>query len=235
MTRIRMKFTKMGNVKFISHLDLSRLMERAFRRAEIPLIFTQGYHPHPKISFATALALGVSSEGEYMDIEIEKPMDLNTLKEQINKQLPKGIQIMECVYIKENAPSLMSVIDYGAYIVRCALYQEFDDIRIIHAIEDFLEQKEIWIEKISKKSGEKKVNIRPFIKEFALSNKDQLQCDFRLIVSTGSKQNIKPEVVVETFCSLFKIPILPEKMRMHRLDLYVERNHQLLTPIEIYS
>jgi len=223
----------MGNTKFISHLDLSRLMERAFRRAEIPLNFTQGYHPHPKISFATALALGVSSEGEYMDIEIEKSMDLNILQEQLNRQLPNGIQIIECAYIKEDVPSLMSEIDYGAYIIRCELYQEFEEIQIIHSIEEFLGKKEIWIEKISKKNKEKKVNIRPFIREFVLFKKEQLHCDFRLIVSTGSKQNIKPEIVIETFCTLFKIPILPEKIRMHRLDLYIEKNQQLLTPIEI--
>ncbi len=238
MNNVRMKFKKTGNIKFISHLDLIRLIERAFRRAEIPLSFTQGYNPHPKISFATALALGISSEGEYMDIAIEELIDLSILKYNVNRQLPNGIEIIQCRYIDSRSPSLMSMIDYGEYIVKCQLQQDIESSRITSAIESFLNFEEIWDVKIVKKRGqkrEKQINIRNYIKNFELIKKDELQFFLKLIIATGSKQNLKPEVAVEKFCVLFNIPIFMDKIRIHRLALYIERDQQLLNPMKVDS
>ena len=87
---IRAKYKKEDDMIFISHLDLQRLLQRAFRRAEINLSYSQGFNPHPKMSYGNALALGVESQGEYVDIEIEDDITVEEFLKRINEELPKG-------------------------------------------------------------------------------------------------------------------------------------------------
>ncbi|MFR3498169.1 MAG: TIGR03936 family radical SAM-associated protein [Paraclostridium bifermentans] len=92
---IRCKFKKENDMIYISHLDLQRLLQRAFRRAEIQLSYSQGFNPHPKMSYGHALALGTESQGEYVDIEIEDDIEVKEFLERINQQLPDGIKFVK--------------------------------------------------------------------------------------------------------------------------------------------
>ena len=91
---IRVKYKKEDEMIFISHLDLQRLLQRAFRRAKINLSYSEGFNPHPKMSYGNALALGVESQGEYVDIEIEDDIEVKEFLERINEQLPDGIKFV---------------------------------------------------------------------------------------------------------------------------------------------
>ncbi|QXM05768.1 TIGR03936 family radical SAM-associated protein [Crassaminicella indica] len=236
MYKVRMRFSKKDFMIFISHLDLARVMERALRRADVPLCFTQGFNPHPKISFATALALGVSSDGEYVDIEIEEKIDLNILKEKINKELPEGIHIIQCQYIDVKSKPLMAVIEYSTYIVRCVLADDVNEDKLNALIKDFMKNKEIIIHKIVKKKNktrEKEINIRPFIRNLELLNKEDCNCIFKMTLATGSKGNLKPEVLIEQLKDRMKISILLDSIRVHRLGLYSIKDERLIEPLEI--
>ena len=92
---IRVKYKKEDEMIFISHLDLQRLLQRAFRRAKINLSYSEGFNPHPKMSYGNALALGVESQGEYVDIEIEDDIEVKEFLERINEQLPDGIKFVK--------------------------------------------------------------------------------------------------------------------------------------------
>src|SRR3712207_6843302 len=94
---MRVKFTKTGDMIYISHLDVQSLFQRAFRRAGIKLSYSQGFNPHPKMSYGNALALGVESHGEYVDIDIEEYIPENELMDRINNQLPDGIRFIKCL------------------------------------------------------------------------------------------------------------------------------------------
>ena len=94
MKIIRTKFNKEGDMIYISHLDLQQLLQRAFRRAEIDLVHSQGFNPHPKISYGNALALGTESQGEYVDIEIEDDITVEEFLKRINEELPKGVEFI---------------------------------------------------------------------------------------------------------------------------------------------
>ncbi|WP_129596880.1 TIGR03936 family radical SAM-associated protein [Anaerophilus nitritogenes] len=233
MYKIRIRFTKKEWMIFISHLDLLRLIERALRRAKVSLSFSQGFNPHPKISFATALALGVSSDGEYMDIEVEEEIDLQWLKKTMNEELPEGIEVLGCKYIPIKSKALMAFVEYSTYRVRCPLIQKIEEDDIKKRIENFMNEEEIWIEKIINKKGRKQnksVNIRPLIEKIELANYEEDNCVLKMMLKTGSQGNIKPDIVIE---KLGDISIDLTKIRIHRLELYGLEDERVVTPLDV--
>ena len=117
MQRLRFSFSRGREVKYISHLDLMRLWERAFRRARIPLAYSEGYTPHPRLSLAAPLPIGVTSETELMDITLQKPLSPYLLIQIMSQNLPCGIQILEVQQIPLGVPSLQSQLRYAEYHV----------------------------------------------------------------------------------------------------------------------
>lgn len=235
---MRIKFTKTEYMKFISHLDLVRMMQRAFRRAEIPLAFTLGFNPHPKISFATALAIGITSAGEYMDIELEEALDIEAFKEKMNAVLPKGITIKQCKYIDIKSQALMAIVDYSTYTIKCPLAYRQEEEYINRALQEFMKDKEILVVKETNKKNrvqKKEMNIRPLIYHMDSINLDYQKLIMKITIKTGSRENLKPMVVIEKFKELTKTPILLEETRFHRLDLYTLKNGKLITPLEIIT
>ncbi len=93
--KVKVTFSKTGLMKFISHLDLMRCLQRALRRADIPVSLTHGYNPHPKLSFERALRLGVESQKEVVSFTLDEPIALGELKARLKQQLPEGITIKE--------------------------------------------------------------------------------------------------------------------------------------------
>lgn len=235
MYKIRIRFTKTAYMKFISHLDLMRMMERTMRRCQVPLSFSQGFNPHPKISFATALALGISSEGEYMDIEIDEKIDLEGFKENMNKEFPEGISILQCKYIDIKRKSLMALVEYSTYVVRCPIAHDVSKETLNGAIDSFMKQDDLLIYKTVKKKNremEKEVNIRPMIHHMQVVSNDSKQFLLKTIVATGSNGNLKPEILLQKFRENTNIPIIIENIRIHRLDLLTLENNQFVTPFE---
>ena len=110
--RIRLRFGKTGRMRFLSHLELIHLFSRAVGRARIPIRFSQGFHPHPKFSFATALSVGVESWAEYLDMEIAAGYGAERVREELNRVLPEGMEILAATEIPLKSPSL-SVIMAG--------------------------------------------------------------------------------------------------------------------------
>ncbi len=236
MYKIRARFTKVDLMKFISHLDLMRMMERTLRRSKIPLGFTQGFNPHPKISFATALAIGVSSEGEYMDIEVTEKIDLDDFKATLNKNFPSGIKIIQCKYIELSTQALMATVDFSTYIVKCNLLKEYDYSIIEESINKFFDEKEIFITKNAKKRNKvikKEVDIKPLIRSIEISQISDGELILKLNISTGSKGNLKPELLMEKFIDLMNLDIDKETIRIHRLDLFISESGNLVNPIDI--
>src|SRR5690554_6105622 len=111
----RIKFSKGEEVKYISHLDLQRAFQRDLRRAEIDIAYSKGFNPHPKVSFATALSVGMTSDDEYVDVELNNWQNGKELTKKLNGVLAKGIKILDCVVSDERQPSLMSTIKMGLY------------------------------------------------------------------------------------------------------------------------
>jgi len=181
---LRIKYGKNAKGRFLSHLDLMRAWERTLRRAHIPIAFSQGFNPHPKLSFGSALAVGVTSSGEYMDIELKKSCSIKEIKSKLEKYLPTGLEVYEIVEIDNKASSLMATINRARYIVQASLHQPISQEELDKFLARFLEQSNIIIVRETKK-GKKEKDIKEGI--FTLKGKilDNTKIQFELLVETG--------------------------------------------------
>ena len=216
--RIRLKFSKYGTMKYIGHLDMLRYFQKAFRRANVPMKYSEGFNPHPIMSFAAPLGVGITSEGEYLDIETEVDVDLNALVCDVNAQMVEGCNVLaarELLQDEKKAMAAVSACDYIVYLKKDASL--LLDLDVKNAVEAFMSQESIFVVKKTKK-GEREIDLKPFIYDFYadtfesasfLSNllvdiKDEQFCCnptdpvFFLKVSCGSIDNIKPELVLTT-------------------------------------
>jgi len=117
MQRLRIKFCRGQEVKYISHLDIMRLWQRVFHRAGISLVYTEGFSPHPRISLAVPLSVGVTSETELMDVFVAQWISPHFFNAAVSQQLPTGIEIQQVYQIAPTIPSLQSQVRYAEYVV----------------------------------------------------------------------------------------------------------------------
>ncbi|NOY63819.1 MAG: DUF2344 domain-containing protein, partial [Nitrospirae bacterium] len=115
--KVRVEYSKMGKMRYLSHLELTGAILRAFRRAEFPLCYTEGFHPMPKVSFGPPLSVGIAGEREYMDIEVYPPFDIKEFHKRINEELPDGLKINKMSFFFKRLPSISSFVSMYEYRV----------------------------------------------------------------------------------------------------------------------
>lgn len=141
MQRLRLRFGRGEEVKFISHLDIVRVWERAFRRAKIPLAYSQGFSPHPRISLAAPLAVGVTSEAELMDAWLSRWMPPQSLMMWVKSQLTCGFEIFDAWEVGLNIPSLQSCLAFAEYRVEVKSEKSEPDVEV--SLHSLLQAKEL--------------------------------------------------------------------------------------------
>ncbi|WKZ42616.1 MAG: TIGR03936 family radical SAM-associated protein [Anaerolineales bacterium] len=154
--RIRITFSKQGPLRYTGHLDLHKLWERAARRAELPLAYSQGFHPQPKMSLAAALPLGFSSTCEVLDMRLERDVELVSLRERLNGTLPPGIRVLSVEQAEERAPALQTQVAEAEYQIE--LREPVGPSELKRRIEAAMESKSIPRERRGKS-----YNLRPLI------------------------------------------------------------------------
>ncbi len=136
MPRLRTKFSRGEELKFLSHLDITRLWQRAFQRAGIPLSYSHGFNPHPRLALAAPLAVGMVSRGELMDVWCDRPISSGYLISAVNRQLPRGIEMLSAYQLAPFLPSLQSQVRYSEYCVLARTEKNSTEINL--AIERLL-------------------------------------------------------------------------------------------------
>ena len=160
--RIRITFVKQGALRYTGHLDLHKLWERAARRAQLPLAYSQGFHPQPKMNMAAALPLGFSSRCEVMDIKLEQDIPLDDLPTRLNETLPSGLQVVEVQQVEERAPALQTQVTAAEYEV--TLREAVDPPELERKIDSVMESKAIPRERRGKI-----YDLRPLIEALRLT------------------------------------------------------------------
>lgn len=160
--RIRITFVKQGALRYTGHLDLHKLWERAARRAELPLAYSQGFHPQPKMNMAAALPLGFSSRCEVMDMKLEHDIPLDSLPTRLNSTLPSGLQVVDVEQVDERAPTLQTQVLSAEYEV--ILTEAVDESELKQKIDSVIESKSIPRERRGKM-----YDLRPLIEELSLT------------------------------------------------------------------
>jgi radical SAM-linked protein len=117
-TRLRVRYAKTGKLRFVSAIDLGRLWERGLRRADLPIAYSEGFSPHPKVSFADALPLGYASTGEYAELQFAAPVDVTWALERLNDAFPDGLAVLDAIAVDEQAPRLGRLLRASCWDLR---------------------------------------------------------------------------------------------------------------------
>lgn len=221
--KIRIKFRKFGVMKFIGHLDIMRYFQKAMRRADIDIAYSEGFSPHQIMSFAAPLGVGIISEGEYLDIEVHSSKSSLESVTALNDTMVDGVEVVSFTKLSDDAKTAMAIVAAADYEVS---YKEgyevagtIDELKV--KVKEFYElPKEILITKKTKKS-EKVMDLKNLIYDFEIRELDSKPV-YYLMVCTGSTDNVKPELVLEAFYQFLGKEYNELAFQIHRIDVYAK-------------
>ena len=197
MREIRLRFSKTGQAKYISHLDTNRVFSRAFSRAKLNLWFTQGFNPHPYMSFSLPLSLGVESLCENVDIRIIDDISNDEVKKRVNDALPLGIRILD---VYDDFMDCHEIV-YSDYVYK---FEFLDNEKAIEKIKEVLQSDTIMAQKKGKQGKRrvlKETDIKQFIDKYSISRRDnQIVLNIRLLA--GPDKNLNPSLLFDTIIRL---------------------------------
>ncbi len=219
-TRIRMRYTKTGRLRFLSHLDFMTLFHRTAVRAGVPIAFSQGFNPHPKVAFGPALSVGIESEAEYLDLETDPFVDLSKIIVDLNNCLPEGIKVLESRAVPKNAPSLSGSISRYVYEVKVpGRYWRDSGVKI----KNLLERTSVIVERDGKQK-----DIRAAL-ESVTSNPDGSRIDIVIQDKDGTRARVQ-----EIIGCLFEV--VPEEaalFRITRTAVFMRDQQRWLSPLDV--
>lgn len=238
--KLRIKFSKVGSMKFISHLDLMRYIQKALRRAGIDVAYSKGYSPHQLLSFAAPLGLGDTSEGDYFDLQVNTIQEEQEFLHRMNQELNPEIRFLRMDIQKEKQKPSMALVAAADYCIHVRCSRCSKEAIPMERFSEFISQKELLITKKTKRSTQE-LNILPTIygmgltiEEFQQKQKEKKEpiCPTQRIfedhllpiaylrLSCGSTCNLKPDLVMEAFCEWLGIDSPLFAFQIHRLETY---------------
>lgn len=237
--KTRIKFSKEGNLRFVGHLDMMRYFQKANRRAELPVAYSEGFHPHQIMSFAAPLGMGLEGKAEYFDLRIteEGAATLHSAEaaERLNREMAEGIRILSFLRLPDDSPNCMSIVHAADYeilfravasedkiagqFVDGSAYRSLtgDEERSLRAaVDELLQREEIPVQKTGKKGNLRELDLRPMIHALRCED-NRLRCT----VAQGSEANLKPELLLSALFSLDTAhPFAAMPRRVVRTELY---------------
>ncbi|RQW07476.1 TIGR03960 family B12-binding radical SAM protein [candidate division KSB1 bacterium] len=218
----RIHYRRGEQVRFLSHLDLLRLFERALRRARIRTVFSQGFNPHPKLSFGPPLATGLTSDAEYVDVPFYLDEEGTDLQKRLSPQLPLGIEIADIKYLDKKAPSLAALLNRTDFEFRIDGGTNQTELDRIHTI---LSQKELHVER-KRKDKSQMIDIRPFIDSLEVT-----EWGLRVRTRMEEGRSLRTDELVSLLFPHDKTQ--GQKTRIHRAGLWLQRGDRLYAPMEL--
>ena len=218
--RAMIRFGKQPRLRFISHLDLQRFFQRALNRTGLPIAWTQGFNPHPILSFGSALALGWTSEYEILDVKLSAPMGRKRTEDAMRAALPVDLPVLEVRMVDDRHPAPMAMVRASDYEI--ALSGE-TAAATLDAAEEFLRRESVMAMRKTK-SGEREVDIRPMA---LLLKREGDALNARLMRT--EKDTLKPDLLVRALAEIAGAEV-PE-MRIHRKCLLGEDESGALKPL----
>lgn len=197
--RYLIKFSKESDIKFISHLDLMRSIQKIIKRAGLPIEYSKGFNPHMSISLAQPLSVGMYSLGEYADIVFTEDLDEEYIKDKLNNNAPEAINFIEVIKVpkkpegEKKVPKSMAAIDAAKYTINIK-YNSTKNLK--EELIKMNQRKEWNIIKKSKKGVEKQVNIKPLLKKFNYSI-DNNNLKLQVLLSCGSRENLSADTLAK--------------------------------------
>ncbi len=222
MNRYVILFSKHGLVRYTSHLDLLRIFKRGFKRAVVPIEYSKGFNPHPRIGVAQPLSLGYMAKRELLEFHTTQPLDTKKTLTDLRATMPIGIDLISCSELNISPKSLAAVVDNAKYSIFTQLPYEEYKIIIKEAITSYLDQPVISAMKRQKKTKKMvEVDIKKQIRTIELK-----KIDSTIVLSTvldcGSQSNLSPELVISSFISHLESEY---NLSLNRNDIEVSRDY----------
>ena len=203
--RLRLTFAKNDLMRFTGHLDLHRSWERIFRRAGLPLAYSQGFSPHPRVQLASALPLGFTSSAELVDAWLEQELPLVEIQAALERACPPGIQILQILSVDERLPSLQSALRAAEFVVTFLEAEQ----NLAERVQEILHS-----ESLPRRRRNKAYDLRPLILELEMLPADETgRSRLRMILSARESATGRPEELLDSL----DIPL--ENCRVHRSGL----------------
>ena len=224
--RYLIKCSKGEGIKFISHLDLMRTIQRIIRRSGVPIEYSKGFNPHMALSLAQPLSVGVYSDGEYMDIVLTEEMKVADLLARLNEAAPPTIRFFEAtpIEIVENVkrvPQAMALLDAGRYIIKLKLVNEEN---VEEKMASLLNEN-AWETLKKSKKGEKMADIKPLVKELKYWVKDG-ELVINALIATGSRENLSADLLAKFITSKIENVNTESFVSIKREEMYVLKNNK---------
>jgi len=198
---VRIKYSKLGDISYISHLDIIKLMERIVRRTGLKLSYSEGFNPHPKTAFSPALQLGVQSHCEYLDMEFDEDVEEDLLIQKLNEKTVEGINFIEAKILTDKVDSLVAFITHSRYEIAVDEEDENKISKIISAINKINNTNEMLLTKKTKKGNIKEYNVKEYIGTIDFERKSDGLSIF-VDICSGSVKSINPKKIIELVESL---------------------------------
>ena len=224
--KIRIKFRKTGIMKFIGHLDVMRYFQKAIRRADVEICYSGGFSPHQIMSFAAPLGVGITSNGEYVDIEVHSTGTTAEMLERLNAVMAEGFEIAEYKLLPDTAANAMSSVAAADYTLTFRPGYEPEEESAeewFKKLTAFFDQPQVMVLKKTKK-GEKEMDLKPLIYDLGvIAGNDAAQAQLFMKISTGSASNIKPELLLDAYYEALGKERSPFAFMVQREEVYADQ------------
>ena len=224
--KIRIKFRKTGIMKFIGHLDVMRYFQKAIRRADVEICYSGGFSPHQIMSFAAPLGVGITSNGEYVDIEVHSTGTTAEMLERLNAVMAEGFEIAEYKLLPDTAANAMSSVAAADYTLTFRPGYEPEEESAeewFKKLTAFFDQPQVMVLKKTKK-GEKEMDLKPLIYDLGvIAGNDAAQSQLFMKISTGSASNIKPELLLDAYYEALGKERSPFAFMVQREEVYADQ------------
>ena len=192
--KIRIKFSKTGAMRYVGHLDTMHYFQKAFRRTGLKIAFSKGFSPHMLLTFASPLAIGMTTSGDYLDIVLDEDVSADQVLELINEQLSEGFEALQAVRLREEAKTPMALLRAASYLVSPACIDQTTAGMIFSQAQSFMGQDQIVVTKKTKK-GETAQDIRPLIYRLEEVSEGSAPT-LSVMAASGSIEHLKPDLII---------------------------------------
>lgn len=228
LKKLRLALNKGEKLRFLSHLDYAQAVERMIRRADIRMAYSEGFNPHMKISFSSALALGVTAAAEYIDMDVLEEDSLESIMERLNRVAPPGLEVLDGKEMPDKVKKMMAICNYAIYEVTgpTTAGVEWSEL-----LKTFNEASEISYEKVTPKKT-RIIDVKEFVKESITAHVDDGKVTLVMGIGIYPQGTIKPSEVWNLGKDSYNWPITSD-YEIHRRAIMVENEEGRFTPLEI--
>lgn len=233
--KVRFAYAKKNETKYIAHLDLTRVFDRALRRSGIKVAYSEGFNPHPKIAFGAPLPVGVEGEREYVDIDIRvdstEQEEIELTRGLLQRQLPSGIELIDAAVMSDHPKALMAIIDLARYRVEIPFLRKMAKGEIELSLDRWL-ARDIVMHNRRQRDKIVEKDIRQYVIAVRFIDLTDNACTLQIDMKIGNEGTARPVDILESLILLENLPIDKDGVVTVREGLFVRKGSELLSPIE---